>query len=421
MQNFNLQKLLRATIVALVVFAISFAVLPKNVVPVADSSRAEKVESAFMNDFVVYYAVARIFHNIAPDKIYDTELNHQTQYEITRKPRGSIAYPVHYLYPPHTALLFSPLAYLSFAPAFYLWQVLLFVSTMLVLVLLYRAGICSTWRSFLLAAFLMATSLPYMAAVAEGQPVMLMLFGLLAFELLSKRGNFWWAAVLLVLTSFKPQIIIAPVLYLLVVYGVGLWRAVIVTGLFVVAVCSVIFGAEIWLSFFQALTSIGDNAKFLTLMIKKMCNFRTALLYLFGEDSFPIINKISLFMWGVSIVAAAYMACNLRYATQKQKELGFALVVAFACFFSPWLHIHTMILLVISAGYLLKYSDKNTLYVLIVWLVALNPFVAATLFPEKIQSYLALDLLLWIPAQLMLIAAIAKKLIRDIKEIEPAY
>ncbi len=210
-------------------------------------------------------------------------------------------------------------------------------------------------------------------------------------------------------------------LYLLVAYGVGLWRAVIVTGLFVVAVCSVIFGTEIWLSFVKALTSIGDNAQFLTLMIKKMCNFRTALLYLFGEDSFPIVNKISLFMWGASILAASYVACNLRYATQKQKELGFSLVVAAACFFSPWLHIHTAILLVISVGYLLKYSGKNTLYILIVWLVVLNPFVAAALFPEKTHDYLALDLVLWIPAQIMLIAAIAIKLIRDIKEVEAGY
>ncbi len=415
------KKISKIFLVVLVAALVSFAILPKNVAPSKVSSGSNQAESAVMNDFVVYYSVARIFTQIAPEKIYDDELNGKTQYEITRKEKGNLAYPLHYLYPPYTALLFLPFSYFSFVQAFYIWQLLLFVGVLLVLVSLYYAGICTSFRSFLLASFLITTSLPYMTSIAEGQPVIFMLLGLFACELLAKRNHFALAAILLVASSFKPQVIIAPVLYLLVAYGVGLWRAVIVTGLLFVVACTLIFGFGIWLSFVKALTSIGDNAQFLTLMIKKMCNFRTALLYLFGEDSFPIVNKISLFMWGASILAASYVACNLRYATQKQKELGFALVVVVACFFSPWLHIHTAILLVISVGYLLKYSGKNTLYILIVWLVVLNPFVAAALFPEKTHDYLALDLVLWIPAQIMLIATIAVKLIRDIKEVEAGY
>ncbi len=406
--GFNIAILLKSLFVILIVGALSFASLQK-ITYISDVPETVGKEYARMNDFVVYYAASLIAASDSA-KLYDPKLNEETQYGLTNKHKTDLS-PIHYLYPPYSLLFFAPLHYFPYVTAFYLWQVMMGVCSLLVVAMLYYAGVCKDFKSLLPASFLIASSFPYMSAVAEGQPVMLMLAGLFGCQLLCRYKYFAWAGLLLVITAFKPQLVIGPAIYLLIIYGAPLWRSAIASGLAVIAVCSAIFGVYIWGDFLHAMTSAGNDATFIKLVLTKMCNLRMVLLWLFGSENFSVVNMASIIIWGIGIVVAGWIGFFARNKAQNTQELGFALVVAMSLFLSPWLHIHTMILMVIAVGYLLKYSGRGMLWGTIFTLAVLNPFLAALIFPAMTESYLGLNLALWVPAQLALMATIALKFV----------
>ncbi len=373
----------------------------------ADSSTAEQIK---MNDFVVYYGVGNIAAD-APDKIYDFELNKEKQSDITNYKSNS---PTTYLYPPHTLLYFAPLTYFSFITASYIWQTIIIICTLFLIVSLYYAGICTKPKSFLIATILITTSLPWMTIMAEGQPMIIMTLGILWCQLLAKHKHTALAGFLLVITTFKPQLTIAPALYLLLIYGKPLWKNVIISAVIVITICTIIFGIDIWQSWLISMSGAGNNPQFNSLVISKMCNLRTVGLLLLGDKYFAEINIFSIFMWGCSIIMTALIGWAAKNKPQKTQELGFALIIAISCFFSPWLHIHTLILLVISVGYLIKHSGLPTLYTVISALIILNPYTIALFFPNLITAYLNLNLILWIPVQIILIVTIFYSLLMDI-------
>ena len=407
--SLNISILLKSLLILLIVGVLSFASLQK-ITYVADIPDSTVKEYARMNDFVVYYGASLIAAS-NPEKLYDPKLNEETQYGLTNKHKDDLS-PIHYLYPPYTLLFFAPLHYFPYVTAFYLWQAAMGICSLLVLAMFYYAGICKNFKSLLFASFLMASSLPYMSGVAEGQTVMLMLAGLLGCQLLCRYKYFALAGFLLVITAFKPQLVIAPTLYLLIIYGASLWRSAIASGLAIMGICTSIFGIYIWSDFLHAITSAGNDATFIKLVLTKMCNLRMVLLWIFGPENFSAVNMASLLMLGVGVIISGWLGLRARNQSQEVQELGFALVIAISLFLSPWLHIHTMILLAIPIGYLLKYSGKKMLCAVIFSLAVLNPFLSALLFPGLTESYLGMNLALWVPAQLLLIAAIALRIFK---------
>lgn len=390
----------------LVFFLIASAgfLITKNKLPLDGAGQVK------MSDFVVYYAVGKIATN-TPSKIYDPKLNIEQQSNITVAALENKISPTTYLYPPHTLLFFAPLTYFSFSNAYYLWQTTIILCTFLLVSLLRYAGIGKTAASFLSITILFITSLPWITGIAEGQPMIISTLGILGCHLLAKSKHNLLAGMLLVITTFKPQIIIAPALYLLILHGRQLLLGVIISSVIVFAVCTGIFGISIWQSWLTTMSEAGNDSRFVSLIITKMCNLRNVLFLWFSDKYFATINMISVIIWIISVVISGWIGIMARHKTQKIQELAFALIIATSVFFSPWLHIHTLILLVISVGYLIKYSSPTIYYVLAVCLLVLNPFAVALFLPNLTNAYLDLNLILWIPAQILLIGWLIIKLV----------
>lgn len=353
-------------------------------------------------DFTGYYSAARIVASGNIDKIYDTSLQQKTLSEIMGTSRVK---PLPYLYPPQDMLFFRPLASLSLSNAFFIWQLVNIAATLALLYMIYSSG--SDWGksgAVLIPAFLIITFYPWVSAIQHGQTVILMTAGIWASHLLSKRGHMLLAAILLILAAFKPQIIIAPALYLLIIHGKKFWVSMIAAGITTILLCTAFFGISIWQSYIDIMLTASHEIKGLSANVDAMGNIRALVLLLAGEKYFPLINLISSLLWLAGIAATIAIALVTRNKNEEMQDIGFALVIALSCFLSPWQHVLSFILLIILAFYLAKYNDLKPRYLFIGGLVN---FSLLAMFVDSLAP--KFNSVLWVTFQIALLAFIAQK------------
>ena len=146
-------------------------------------------------DFYVYYLAARLGRAHGWASIYDPAV-------FLPPVTAAVGKPLPYLNPPELAWLVTPLSYLPYVPAGWIWTVLLAASFILV-VLLVGPG---RGASRLLHAVAAGALLPVFVGVLFGQVSLLVVAAVaLAWWLLS-RGRPWLAGIALAALMLKPQI-----------------------------------------------------------------------------------------------------------------------------------------------------------------------------------------------------------------------
>jgi hypothetical protein len=188
-------------------------------------------------DFVQFYTIGYLasVHRITP--MYDAALFHQAQTELLPESAREIYPPV---YPPQTAVMFAPMAGLSYQRALFIWSVMTIAG--------YALIIWSAWRTaadrlpdrtFVIAAA--AAFPPFWSLILHGQVTLILLAAFWLGWLALERHRRWLAGFAFGLLAIKPQ------------FGIPLAVVVLVCGE--------------WAMLAGALTSVATQAAVVWLML----------------------------------------------------------------------------------------------------------------------------------------------------------
>ncbi len=176
----------------------------------------ERIQQGYP-DFTVYYTAATMLRAGVGHQLYDA----RAQYEVQKKSVGAIASrhgALPYIHPPFEALIFLPLAYLSYPRAFAIWD-LLNVGALFGVALLLRKTM-STLQAIPPWEFVIGSLafFPIFVCLLQGQDsILLLLLCGLGFKALRKKSDLL-AGCWLGLGMFKFQFMIPIVLL------IGIWK-----------------------------------------------------------------------------------------------------------------------------------------------------------------------------------------------------
>lgn len=370
--------------------------------PAPITYNADKTEVNIHTDFLFYYAAVELFKNGQADKIYSQELQQENFFNITGIRVNKL---IPYLYPPQSILFFVPFSYLSFKNAYTIWNAVNIISSVFLIYLLCRMHIIKeNTKTVSLTSFFLVISCPYIYTIFIGQVSILITICLLLYHCLAKRKKFFMAGLVISLLAFKPQILIAPVLYLLIIHGKELWKATIIMGIVTIIICTAYFDIGIWQSYIDILIFATNSPDEMGGFSKRMGNIRALILH-FYDDDLSAINNMSALLWLSSIAIIVYIGFLLRTKSYEFKELGFALAITVNCLFNPWMHVINFIILVIPIAYLVKYSNIKSIEVWAVCLFFYN--LLMILIGSSVPNY---NFVLWIPLQILLIVLIVYRI-----------
>ena len=297
-------------------------------------------------DFTQFYTGWTLVIGGQGHDLYDFTLQTQVQQQILggRYLAGGL---LPFNYPPHVALLFAPLAYLALDRAYLVWSVLqlgLLGWLWQVLLRHLRAGgVDDRARALAISA---ALALPAVGAtLLLGALSTLMLICLLNFALALRRQDDAMAGFWLVLLTLKPQFAVIPALVL--VAG-RRWRAIGVAvggGLIVVVVTMLVFGMSTWVDFASALYRTLGADDGLGVAPLAMDNLRGILTFLLGDSATGLINGISLFAFGVTLIFVLWLWTG-RQAANLDFDIRMAIVLLLSMLFNPHVNPQDGVLLV---------------------------------------------------------------------------
>jgi hypothetical protein len=164
------------------------------------------------SDFYKYWSASYLFST--GQNPYDPALMRTVQQtQIPSRPDAVIM-----AWNPPTLLLFLlPLAWFSYTTAKAIWLIvnvtILFVMSALLIRLYLPKDDKKAVLFFLLFAFAFP---PVLIGIAMGQVTFLVPLGILACMALMKKGHWFWAGAVLILTTIKPHIVVLPFIYLLI-------------------------------------------------------------------------------------------------------------------------------------------------------------------------------------------------------------
>jgi hypothetical protein len=283
-------------------------------------------------DFTTFYSGWTTILDGQSPRLYDWDLQTVYYHRLLPDPafrQGLLPYN----HPPHSALLFCPLALLPFTLAFYLWALiqvgLLLVAWRFLLDLTARWD--SSTRGLLLVTLLAFP--PLFLTFQLGQTALLSLVCLLGFVRGVKKDRPWTTAIWLVLGTTKPQLMVIPALILL---GGRRWRALgIATGLFALwaGVTALVLGPGCWWGFLESTAWSSRQFGNFGIDPLRMYNLKGLVTAGLGFEQAGLIN-------GVSFAALLVAGCLVLWiwrgpwqpeASDFDLRLAFTLMLGLLC------------------------------------------------------------------------------------------
>ena len=247
-------------------------------------------------DFTAFYTGWSLVVNGLGHRLYDYHLQTVVQQQLLggQHLAGGL---LPFNYPPHVALLFAPLAYLSLARAYLVWSVLQLSVLMWLAEVLWKhlkeEGVSAQNRFLFISA---VAALPaVLATLYLGAFSIFMLLCSLNFALALRQNDDLRAGLWVVFLSLKPQVAVVPALVLV---ATRRWKAIAVAaggGLIMVIVTTLAFGTGVWLNFAGVLNTTYGADSSLGVSPSAMGNLRGILTFVLGDRSTDLVNWISLF------------------------------------------------------------------------------------------------------------------------------
>ena len=204
-------------------------------------------------DFLQFYTAGVVANRGETDRLYDQPYFHQLQRSLTVDPMSS-------LYPPMIALVMSPLARLPYYDAVIVWWAIQTVCFLASGWMLYRMmTISRPWR--IVAMLALATLVPVWAAVRMTHLSPLLLLILVGGIYLHRRGNRWWAGLVLSAMAIKPQFAVGLLLWMLLRRDLKTIAAMALGLLLQALVVSAAFGPSVCFTYLDAMPRLTGTAR----------------------------------------------------------------------------------------------------------------------------------------------------------------
>lgn len=324
-------------------------------------------------DFLQFYISARLINQGRSSELFDQRAADQQMHAIVREPTR-VQLPT--VYGPQVGLLFTPLAKLSFPAAARIWTVLSLLAVVACFYLLWRS--CPALRSHARTVAICAIAFPpIFHFFVRGQISALLLLCLSVAYLAFRADSDWLAGMALGCLVFKPQVLVAIPLILLLSQA---WKAV--AGLALAAAAqfafaAIYFGAAVMRAYFDTMLHM---SRWLGISEIGPAHIQMHSLRSFFTLLIPWPD-ISLALYVVTSMAAIAIAAVV-WKSSAALAVRFSALILASVLVNPHLFIYD--LLVLAPAFLL----------LVDWMLRAHPAASPML---KVLLYLAFVLPLFGP------------------------
>ncbi len=311
-------------------------------------------------DFTGFYTGWAMVRDGLGEQLYDLALQSRYQQQLLGG-RSFSEGLLPFTYPPHTAVLFAPLAWIPLSSAYWIWAVIQGMLLVWLLCLLHK--LARGWQSHERLLLLTATIAfhPLFLNFLSGHFSLWLLICLLQFYWELKRGREGFAGLWFVLGTLKPQTMLLVGISLL---AARRWRALVsavLIGGSMALLSTIVLGWESWIGFLRALRFSANSFGIFGINPALMYNFKGTLALLLGNGQGVLINWIS----GAGLIAAIILTFGIWHGPWQPNvpsfELRMALTVLLGMFFSLHLLPQDGLMLIAPASLLYIYFRQSQL------------------------------------------------------------
>jgi hypothetical protein len=307
-------------------------------------------------DFTAFYAGYSIVRDGLGAQLYDMAL--QARYQQQIQGGGDF---IPFTYPPHTALVFAPLAWAPLSYAFWIWILAQGILLIWLFYLLHQLarGWQSHERRLLLAATFAFPPLYFNFLSAHFS--LWLLVCLLQLYCTLKHGREGLAGLWFILGTFKPQGVLLIGISLVAARRWRTLTSAVLTGGCLAVFSSTLLGWESWVGFLRSVHFSASCFGIFGIHPTAMYNLKGTLTLILGNGQGVLINWISV----AALIAAMVLTFGIWRGPWRPNipsfELRMALTLLLGVLFSPHLTQPDALILIAPATLFYVYLRKRQL------------------------------------------------------------
>ena len=304
------------------------------------------------SDYVAFYTGWSILRDGEGSALYNLEQQLKYQKQIVGNAGPVLPYRLlPFINPPHAALLFMPLAYLSFTTASY---VFLGINCLVAFWIARRfwqlaAAWSETSRVLLITTFLTTEVLWY--GLATRTMTLIVMAAIIEYFLALRHQQYTRAAIWLLIGTFKPQLVLLPALIPL---AQRRWRMIAIAaslGLLIVVGISAYLGFGIWRDYFRTLQEVSLHGQQYGATVLLMNNLHM------------LFERV---LWPAAVTPAVYfaLACGivgtlLMWRSSDKFNIRFAITILLGILVAPHLNYQDTILFFLPAAIAYDHAHRQ--------------------------------------------------------------
>lgn len=338
-------------------------------------SRADRLTGS---DFVIYYTAGAIVRDGQGSRLYDLEVQRKYQAQILAHEGSHSNFGLFpFINPPHAALSLSPFAFLPARIAVLVFLAFDFLVAAWVLYRLWQfAAGWSRGEQILLLTTVLATEV-FWYGLGLGTMTVLVFACILEYYLALSAGKDTRAAIWLIASTVKPQLILLPALVPLLQRRWRLVGLAIIVGVLVGLGVSLIVGFHVWVDYLLVLREVSAHGETYGALSALMNNLRMILYWTVPQQVLVPLVYLALLVGIASVV----------WLWRRSRDFGlnFALTMLLGLFLAPYLHYQDTVVAFLPAVlcYDFARNQRPKLLPLFQACVLISTFVPAVLIATR--------------------------------------
>ena len=312
---------------------------------------ASSEDQTLLPDFAAPWTGASFFLDGRLGELYDVNAQWAFQIEAVRN-----AAPSWFVSPPHVALLYTPLAFVSFNTAALIWTAFSILCIAISVRLLEPFAPRLFREHRIVTILILVSSFPIFELLGAGQQsalTLLLMVGGVRLVLADQQG---WAGVVFALGAIKPQLFI---LVPFVLIALRMWKALVagaLTGLVTLAITHLVFGPEVFLAWLEALASPAYAELVQVDQAWKMIGLPAFLVTLAPPAWAPTVASIGTFVTVAVVIFSVWKVFAWSKRGVDQRAI-WSLALLATILASPHMVIYDLTLVFIPALYLAEVAN----------------------------------------------------------------
>jgi hypothetical protein len=308
-------------------------------------------ELLYHNDFLIQYTAGQILQKFGGHFLYNPDIQLSIQQQIIPENKSDLVL-LPFNHPPILAPLFSIISKLPFLPAYITWiciQLFLLALCLWIIKSKWINGTQGLQKQFV---YLLSLILfyPIFISILKGQDSIVVFFAVVIWITAIVQRQYILAGIFLAFCLLRPQIALVLAVPFLFIQSKVWWSFVITAGLMVFCSLALVGFTGVF-DYIAILSATAQNSQYI-MNQEATVNFIGLLIRLFPEANPSLIQGIGWIYYFLAIIVLSVIfkkAWHQYMLTQNRSHLlwAIALLILVAVFFSPYLHYHDLLLLLI--------------------------------------------------------------------------